>query len=159
MKKKSNNGFVLAETLIVTTFVAGILIFLFIQFSNLSKNYNDSYKYNTVEGLYSLNNIIKYIKSDTTFNESLSTLVNTDKYLEITDCTLFSDPKYCSLLFELENIKSIYITDNYFNKSIFNNSEETIKTFINKINSDGEQKYRIVAEFNDFTFATIRFGD
>lgn len=159
MKKNSNNGFVLVETLIVTTFVASVLIFLFIQFSNLSKNYNDSYKYNTVEGLYSLNNITKYIQSDTTFKESLANLVTADNYLDITDCTLFSDQKYCLLLFELENIESIYIVNNNFNKSIFNNSKETIKNFINKISSDGEEKYRIVAEFKDFTFATIRFGD
>ena len=159
MKKNSNNGFVLAETLIVTTFVAGILIFLFIQFSNLSKNYNDSYKYNTVEGLYSLNNIIKYIETDDTFNQNLTNLVTSNKYLDITDCSLFSNQKYCTLLFKLENIESIYIVDNYFNKNIFNDSKETIKNFINKISGDGEEKYRIVAEFKDFTFATIRFGD
>lgn len=159
MKKISNNGFVLAETLIVTTFVAGILIFLFIQFSNLSKNYNNSYKYNTVEGLYSLNNIIKLIESDENFNQNLNNLITSDKYLDITDCSLFSDQKYCLLLFELENIESIYIVNNYFNKSIFNDSKETIKNYINKISGDGEEKYRIIAEFKDFTFATIRFGD
>lgn len=159
MKKNSNNGFVLAETLIVTTFVSGILIFLFIQFSNLSKNYNDSYKYNTVEGLYSLNNIIKYINIDEFFYDNLEGLVTTNKYLNITDCSLFSDQEYCTLLFELENIDSIYIVENYFNKNIFNDSKETIKNFINKISGDGEEKYRIVAEFKDFTFATIRFGD
>lgn len=159
MKKNLNNGFVLAETLIVTTFVAGILIFLFIQFSNLSKNYNDSYKYNTVEGLYSLNNVIKYIETDDFFYDNLETLVTTDKYLNIKDCSLFSDLDYCLLLFELENIESIYIVQNYFNKNIFSDSKETIKNFINKISGDGEEKYRIIAEFNDFTYATIRFGD
>ena len=60
MKKNSNKGFVLAETLIVTTFVAGILFFMFVQFTSLSKNYNDSYKYNTVEDLYALRNIRDY---------------------------------------------------------------------------------------------------
>lgn len=159
MKKNKNNGFVLAETLIVTTFVAGILIFLFIQFTNLSKNYNNSYQYNTVEGLYSLNNILKYIESDETFNQSFTNLVTSDKYLDVTDCSLFTNKEYCLLLFELENIDSIYITNNYFDKNIFSNSKEIIKNFINKISGDGEEKYRIIAEFKDFTFATIRFGD
>ena len=159
MKKNSNNGFVLAETLIVTTFVAGILIFLFIQFSNLSKNYNDSYKYNTVEGLYSLKNIRDYIISDSAFLTYIEENVSYNNYIDITDCSLFSNQKYCTLLFKLENIESIYIVDNYFNKNIFNDSKETIKNFINKISGDGEEKYRIVAEFKDFTFATIRFGD
>ena len=49
MNKINNKGFVLAETLIVTSFVAGVLLYLFIQFSNLNKNYNNSFKYNTIE--------------------------------------------------------------------------------------------------------------
>lgn len=159
MKKFSNKGFVLVEVLIVTTFVSGILIFLFVQFSNLSKIYNDSYKYNTVEGLYSLDNIKKHIEMDEFFYDKLEELVTTNNYLDITDCSLFSDQKYCLLLFELENINYIYIVNNYFNKNIFYDSSESTKNFINKISGTGEEKYRIVAKFNDFTFATIRFGD
>ena len=64
MKKLNSSGFMLAETLIVTTFVAGILIFLFIQFTNLGKAYDDSYIYNTTEGLYALEDIKKYINTD-----------------------------------------------------------------------------------------------
>jgi len=159
MKKISNNGFVLVETLIVTTFVASVLIFLFIQFSNLSKNYNDSYKYNTVEGLYSLNNVIKYINSDFNFIQNLDDLISANKYIDIKDCSLFSDQEFCLLLFELEKIDSIYITNNYFDKNIFNNLNENIKNFINKISGEGKQKYRIIAEFSDSTLATVRFGD
>ena len=62
MQKKNSNGFMLAETLIVTIFVAGVLIFLFIQFSSLSKSYEESYIYNTVEGLYSLNGFNNLLK-------------------------------------------------------------------------------------------------
>lgn len=159
MKKKLNKGFVLAETLIVTTFVAGVLIFLFIQFSTLSNNYNDSYKYNTVEGLYSLKNIRDYIISDSDFLTYIEENITSAQYIDITDCELFTDTKYCSLLFELENIKNIYITLNNFDKTIFEQDRESLKDFINKINSEGNETYRIIAQFNDDTLATIRFGD
>ncbi len=159
MKKSYNKGFMLAETLIVTTFVAGVLIFLFIQFSNLNKNYDDSYKYNTVEGIYSAKNIIDYIKSDTAALTTIGENVNYSSNLNITDCNIFSDIDYCLLLFELENIKKIYIASNYFDKTTFSNASSSIQKFINKINAESDEKYRIVVEFNDETFATLRFGD
>ena len=38
MKKKNTKGFMLIETLIVTVFVAGVLIFMFIQLTILMNN-------------------------------------------------------------------------------------------------------------------------
>ena len=53
--KKNEKGFVLLETLIVTTFVVSTLIFLYTQFSNIKTSYDASFRYNTVEGLYDAN--------------------------------------------------------------------------------------------------------
>lgn len=149
----------LAETLIVTTFVAGVLIFIFIQFTNLSKNYNDSYQYNTVEGLYALRNIREYILTDSAILTQIENSVTEDKYLEITNCTNFTDKDYCLKLIELENINKIFISTNYINKDLFYNFDESFKKFINKINSEDSEKYRLIAEFNNSTYATIRFGE
>lgn len=159
MKKNLNKGFMLAETLIVTTFVAGVLIFIFIQFTNLSKNYNDSYQYNTVEGLYALRNIREYILTDSAILTQIENSVTEDKYLEITNCTNFTDKDYCLKLIELENINKIFISTNYINKDLFYNFDESFKKFINKINSEDSEKYRLIAEFNNSTYATIRFGE
>ena len=159
MKKNASKGFMLAETLIVTTFVAGVLIYLFIQFTNLSQNYNDSYSYNTVEGLYSLRNIKKFIIKDTHALTNIHNIITDDGYAEITDCENFTEKDYCLKLFELENIKNIFITNNNFNKDLFSTSNEGFKKFINKIKSKDDYKYRILAEFNDSTYATIRFGE
>ena len=63
MKKIDNRGFMLTETLIVATFLVTTLLFLYIQFNNVTKTYDTSFKYNTVNGLYAVNNIINYIKS------------------------------------------------------------------------------------------------
>ena len=158
MKKNLNTkGFMLVETLVVTAFVAGVLIFLFIQFSTLEQKYESTYKYNNVEDLYSLKNIKKYLESDTTFINSLSSITESS-YLEITDCNLLTDQKYCTKLFELENIENIYIALNEFDKKIFNNKNSEFKDFINKVNKKGEQKYRIIAKFNNSTYATVRIG-
>lgn len=156
MKKNNSKGFMLVETLIVTTFVCGVLIFLFIQFNNLSKNYENTYNYNSVEGLYSLNNIKKYIENDSQFILSIDLK---DGYMDLTDCSLFTDTKYCEKLFKLEKIKVIYLTENNFDKNIFSNLNNKFKKFINMINSQGNEKYRILVEFEDSTFATIRIGD
>lgn len=159
MKKNTNRGFVLAETLIVTTFVAGVLIFLFIQFTNLSKNYTDSYKYNTVEGLYALRNIKEYIETDSVAMAIIEDKTNDDNILNITNCSIFSEKKYCLKLMELENIKRIFATNNDFDKDYFNNYDEGFKKFVNKINKEGTLKYRLLVEFNNSTYATIRFGE
>ena len=61
MKKIDKRGFALIETLIVSIVVAGILTYIFIQFSTLKRNYNISFKYDTVDVLFSLQDIENYI--------------------------------------------------------------------------------------------------
>ena len=53
MKKVNNKGFMLTETIVVSTFTLTILVLLFVYFKDLVIAYNDSYRYNTVEGVYS----------------------------------------------------------------------------------------------------------
>lgn len=159
MKKMCDKGFMLVETLVVTSFVAGVLIFLFIQFNNLSKNYTDAYDYNTVEGLYSLENVRIYLASDLSAFESIETAVANKGYIEITDCNIFTERNYCLKLFELENISKIFVTNNDFEKDIFFNYNDGFKKFISKVSGEGTQKYRFLVEFNDSTYATIRFGE
>ena len=43
--KKNNRGFTLVETLVVSSFIVGILVFLFAQFSKLKKSYDASFEY------------------------------------------------------------------------------------------------------------------
>ena len=157
MKKKNNKGFMLAETLIVTTFVAGVLIFLFIQFSKLNSSYSEYYVYNTSEGLYALNDIKSYIESDSEAIENISNSL-TNQYIDLTDCEIFSNTDYCLKLFELENIKKIYILRNYESYSNINFDSETLK-FMKKIKKEGDETHRIVALFNNGSLATVRFGN
>ena len=158
MKKLNNKGFMLAETLIVSTFVAGVLIFLFIQFTNLGKAYDDSYINNTPEGLYALEDIKEYINTDLDVQLYIEQNIETMKYIDLTDCSLFTNKDYCVNLFELENIDRIFVTINDFDKQSITGYNEDFKIFINKIINEGNEKYRLVASFNNGMFATMRVG-
>ena len=159
MKKKDSKGFLLAETLIVTIFVSGVLIFLFMQFRSVSKSYDESFAYNTVDDLYALEDIKNTILDDQTLYNYITTNVNEKKYIDITDCSLFTNSEYCLKLIELSNIKQIFITTNYFENNDIKNYDEAFKIFISKVHGDGEESYRLIASFNDNTYASLRFGD
>lgn len=159
MKKLKSRGFMLAETLIVTTFVAGILIFLFIQFTNLGKAYDDSYIYNTPEGLYALEDIKAYINTDSDLLLYIEENIESEKYIDLTDCNLFNNENYCMNLFNLENIDKVFITTNTFNKEYLEGYNEDFNIFISQINGEGSEKYRLVASFENGMFATLRLGD
>ena len=157
--KKNNRGFMLAETLLVTTFVAGVLIYLYIQFNNLDKNYSDSFKYNTVEGLYDLSDIIDFIYEDQNAIGFIRDNIGDAKYIDISNCSLFTDKETCIRLFKLENINEILITPNLVPKSVIKDYSPGLTRFIGKINAASNEPYRVIASFNNNTYATLRFGD
>lgn len=159
MKKELSSGFVLVETLIVTIFVSGVLLFIFNQLVTLSNNYDNSYQYNTVEDLYTLRNIDDYLSNDIVSLNLVKSQVDEKGYVDITDCSMFIEIDYCLKLFELENVKTIFITKNYFDKNMFDNYNDGLKKFVGKISGEGKNKYRILAEFNKSRYATIRMDD
>lgn len=76
--KKNNKGFMLAEVFIVSSFVLGVLVYMFIQTNSIIRNFNRSFSYNTVSGLYITNEVAKYVKKNDTNN--YCTGVNIIKY-------------------------------------------------------------------------------
>jgi len=158
MKKMNNKGFMLAETLVVTSFVAGVLIFLFIQFTNLSKNYEDNYKYNTVENLYALEDMKDFIVEKELNLNIISEELRDKEYVDVSSCNIFEDKDYCVKLLELENINQLIIAKNSFDRKDFSNSDKEFETFVRKINIGGKEQFRLIASFNNSTYATLRFG-
>ena len=154
MKKRYTDGFMLAETLVVTIFVAGVLIFLFIQFSKISNSYNEYYKYNSSDRLYALANIKYYLENDTSAISYLTS--NNIEFIDITDCSIFSNSEYCTKLLELENVEKLIVTTNPIDISVIEISDEEMLRFIRKIGNDGNEQYRLVAKFGDGSFATVR---
>lgn len=164
MKKMNNKGFMLAETLIVATFLVTTLLFIYIQFNNITKTYDTSFKYNNVNGLYTAKNIIKYISTDGL--ENLKTSLDSDNgfIIDMTDCSseYFNETEYCSALVNSSNIKTVLFTIN--NSEIINVNkikgfiplEQTMMDFIGYIDFEGTDGYRIIIEFNDNTYATLK---
>lgn len=161
MKKNCQKGFMLVETLVVTTFIAGVFIFLFIQFNNLNKSYKNSFKYDTVEGSYALEDILDYLRNETRFTTNINSYMNSNEYVDITECSseLFINTNYCKKLFELENIKQILVVD--YNNVAFENNEyisENIKEYFNKVNKKNLMDcYVIVAEFKNGSVSSNAF--
>ncbi|MBE6144258.1 MAG: hypothetical protein E7169_01645 [Firmicutes bacterium] len=160
MKKMNNRGFMLSETLIVATFLVTTLLFLYIQFNKVTKTYDTSFKYNTVNGLYSTNNIIDYIKTDGLENLKIELLKEGIEFVDITSChtDYFKEKDYCSVLIESLNIKTVIFTNENLTtlKSINTGLKQTIIDFIDYIKFEETDGYRVIVEFNDDTFASLK---
>ena len=146
----------LAETLVVTAFVAGVLIFLFIQFSNLSNSYNEYYVQNSSQDLYSLAVIKFYLENDSAALNYLDSNLSNDRYVDISNCSIFSNVNYCKKLLELERISSIIVTTNPPVVDEIDIRDEDMISFMSKISNEGNEKYRLIAKFNGGSLATVR---
>lgn len=160
---KNNKGFVVTEVLILSTVIIGVLVFMYIQFKNINREYQYSFKYDTVTGLYLANNILNYIN-----NDNYDLLVNTiesnnSPYLDITSCSdqLFTSNYYCEELLEKSNVEQILFTEENLGKIKLkiNELDPDIQKYIKQIqtlNSEGD--YRIIIKYKDNTFASLRFN-
>lgn len=158
---KNNKGFVLTEVMILSTVVIGLLVFIFIQFKNINRSYQYSFKYDTVQDMYLANNIVNYI-NDSDFNNLVSFLSSSsNNYIDITGCDVsyFTVASYCESLFEKTNVEKVIFT--YEDTSMINTSnfDESMKLYINSIATMGKNDdYRIIVKFNDGTFTSMRFN-
>ena len=153
MKKKCNQGFLLVETLVVSTFCLTVLVILFLQFKNLIVGYNTNFKYNTVEGVYNLNTIKKYIQSnDITLNNDHIYMYNENSH---NSCNTF-----CQELVKATHITTLIYTTPSTTFTTSCNSA-TLSTglckFISKLKSDSTKTKRLIAEFDDGSYASITF--
>ena len=157
--KKNNQGFMLIEALIMSTLIIGVLVYMFIQFQNISRSYDKSFSYNTVTGLYITNEIKNYLSSNNKINDLMNNVKAAEKKcIEIKD---LDDATWNELL-EKGNIKTVLFTDESLSKlkGQYNSSfSEKLNDYINYVKV-GEQvdKYRVIIEFNDDTFASLRIG-
>lgn len=156
----NKKGFLLAETLIVATFITSTLIFLFIQLRNITNDYDVTFKYNTIDGLYSANTIINYMNENAIVNDIVQQL-NNEPYLNLGNCSFYYlyESDFCLVLLEKLNVKNIIITKNNPDQLIENLEQtrtfpETFINFIKYINF-GDENYRIIVEFYNESYATL----
>lgn len=163
------------ETLIVSVFVGVTLIVLFVQLQNISNSYQRSFTYNTTNALYSTKKIKEYI-----YTRNLESMINdvtstTKGYIDIGSCnapyyTLSGESsagtrQYCTLLYEKLNVKKIFFTiEDLTNvqytiekNAIGEGTSQKMVDFIHYIKYQGSKNvYRLIVEFKDNTFASIK---
>ena len=155
MNKMNNKGFLLAESLIVTTFVLTVLIYLFSQFKNLMIEYKKTYQYNTVEDIYNLDSVGKYI-----YQNKIG--LNDNKYLYKDNGSTEEIPieKQSSFkkLVDSMNIDYLIFGDSDIDniKKNMTDFNQDMQDFIEKVPATMiEGKGRLLAKFKNGNFATI----
>ena len=167
--KKRNKGFILIETLVVSTFIISTLVYLYIQFVNLKKSYDTSFRYDTISGLYSAKEIDQFINE----NYGYSDFIDNDdfienKYIELInknkcDYLYFSDNiNYCEQLVNKLNIKTVLLSSTDLTKlkeKLKNNNpySNEFYHYIKKMNlKDIKNSYILIIEYNDNTFSYLK---
>ena len=158
---KKSRAFALVETLIVSTIIASILIYMFVQFNKLDNIYNESFRYNDVDHLYKLDSIKEYINSlDISLITNIVTIINNDDIIimDKNDDT-YTNIEYLDnqvdLLINLD-IKTLVLTKADINNVDTLSLSKTLKNMIKKIDNKSDN-YRIIVEFNNDNLATITF--
>ena len=162
MSKMNNRGFLLAESLIVSTFVLTVLIFLFVQFRNLMANHKRSYTYNSVENIYDLGSLSDYLKNSGQLNK-LKIDLGENLYIEVyknSSCINIINPDICTDLATAMGLDYMIYTNSDIDiiKSNLNAAAlpEDMKNFIKKVDATKvEDKGRLIAKFKNGNFATI----
>lgn len=161
MKKMNKKGFMLAETLIVSTFIMTILIFLYVQFRTVTDSYNTSFKYNNVNNIYAANNVRLFL-----MGENISRIksdLSSVNYVDVTSCpsTYITETSYCrKLLSDLRVRTALVVKDDLSNVKGHMNSQwsEELKDFINALKTDSEPNaIRLIVEYDDDTYASLKF--
>lgn len=153
--KKNVNGFLLAETLIVSTFISVILIYLFIQFRNINNNYTKTLKYNGVNEIHLLNQVKLYLEDSGLEKISSKISFENTEYLLLNECSpeLFENVNYCTALFNSSNIvNAVYMDSNNIVES--ENFSVSFNDFLKTIKAQPSM-HVIIAEFTDGSFASL----
>lgn len=180
--KKDNQGFMLVEALVMSIVIIGVLVFMFIQFRNISRGYDTSFSYDTVPAMYYTNelkewiitngylydleydlgtedylHVVKYIEEDNEYAFFAMYIEEDDVYEE-----LYDHNSQLESLVDAAEIKNVVIADEGLTglKGVYNSEfSEKFNDYINYVKVNGEvNKYRIVVEFFDGTFASLRLG-
>lgn len=156
--KKNELGFMLAETLIVATFISVILIYLFVQFRNINNNYEKTLKYNGVNEMYILEQVYNYLGNIDLSQMSSNIIYGDRDYYVLSDCdgSIFSDTDSCQKLFDMAEIeKAIYLKgDNLIASDDF---PSRLNDYIKTIKKN-DKLFIIAALFNDGSVASIKIS-
>lgn len=150
MKKLDDKGFMLIETLICATFIVGVLIFVYIQFTNINRSYEDSFTYNNVNNLYLANQARDYLQQENLLNPQQLT----DVPFVLIECP--TDDSYCSSLYrQLLIEKIVFAKYDFYNNVDSTDIDADFKKFIKRVRIV-DSGYSLYIQFNDNTYAVLK---
>lgn len=157
MKKLNSKGFMLTEVLIVSTLLLTVLLVVYIQFKSLKKNIDNDFLYNEVSSVYNLYNLKNYVEQED-FNVLIAKIELQD-YYDITDCPkdIFKNRNYCQSIINTAKIKQLVVVhENLY--SLIENApfDSEMNDYIKTIEYEPTYGYRLIASFEDKTFANVR---
>ena len=159
--KKNNKGFLLAEVITVSVVTIVALVIIYAQFVTVDNSYYKSFKYNNVDKLFLANQLKQFINGDNA-SELYSDIENIS-YADITNCdAYFIERTYCRNLINAIDAKQVLVTK-LDTSSILDKLKKNkivssdMYTFISN-NKSLENGYRLIIEFNDNTYATLKLG-
>ena len=159
--RKNNKGFVITEVLILSTVILGILIFMYVQFKNINRSYQYSFRYDTVQDLYLTNNILNFI-NESSYDKLVARLETEESgFIDITTCDveLFSTCTFYESLIEKSEVNKIIFTKENLTNLNKNNLSSDIVDYINQLKvTNTKNDYRLIVKYNDNTFASLRFN-
>lgn len=153
MKKNNQSGFMLAEAFIVSAFILGVLVFMFIQINTVISGYNKSFSYNTIPGIYITREIKKFIIDNNyeAIKENIElngyTIID-DTYLNDIGNEMIKDSEIKTIVLSKQDMTTLKSsTDNNISNKLF--------AFIETLNSDSHFDYILIVEFTDDTYSTV----
>lgn len=155
---KKSKGFLLIESLVVATFISATLIFVYTQFKVINDSYEQSFKYNTVTGIYKANNLRDYLY-DAMDPNVYSDLMTEDYIIFNCDAGVVSTPPYCSSLYNALKIEQVFFfyndTKSFKNLILMDSTfSQGVLNFLDYI-KDKSSTYRMVIEYKDGTYASL----
>ena len=156
MNKLTKKGFFAVETLVVVTIAITVLTIFYRQISVLYNNYEDSFYYNRISGLYAANNIKVFLKQ-----EGIPSLGN-NEIINITNHSFPNDNFYQKLLV-ISNVDQVYLTkynlnnvinnlENYNYNILFMQYLQSLKLLTTE---NPNNLYRVIVSFHDGTYASV----
>lgn len=159
MKKNDQKGFMLVEAFIVSTLVLAVLVFMFIQIRTVVNGFDKSFSYNTVPGLYIVNELGEFVKQKgyaTELLESEGYIIHSyDAYAK----TSISENDLWNEMLKNSNVKNVVISVSDTAKLKSSLSAEIssgLKDYAGTLKVDSSTEHRILVEFNDNTYASIK---
>lgn len=161
MKKMNNKGFALVETLIVATFVMGILTLIFSNFLPMMGKYERRERYDDIDSVYNTY-LIKRMLENGESKDKTNTLTskitsNPSPFYNPVNCNIYNNTEfldYCQNIFQNTGVSDIIVTS-YNLSSLKNNlptnSSKDFKDYISSLpnyNKNKENyKYRIIVRY------------